>query len=405
MAPEVPTHEPEARQDSRTPSIKPTEAAAPKSHIWEAGAGHSGNLSDLLIGEHGPRAGTSIAIFCLFYTIFIYFFGTIIAVAVDSIFHMKLSGGSATEAALGEAPWAAALVASAGVLALIERRRITDFNLNGPRGATLFFGGLAAGFLSVTALIGTMYAGGWLRMGHTALSGGHLFRLAAAWGVAFLLVALTEEGSFRCYLQFTLARGINFWWALAMVTGLCLYLAATSAGHGPWGVYAFALAGVLPCLWLQMSKTPRSRFWQAAWVTSTGFGFLHTANDGETWIGIFAAAAIGFVFCVSVRVTGSAWWALGCHASWDWAETYFYGTADSGYVAHGHYLSTVPVGNPLWSGGADGPEGSLLVLPVILLMLLALLALYGRRSAAVGVAGLPEDALAGQPSPRTRSSR
>ena len=113
-----------------------------------------------------------------------------------------------------------------------------------------------------------------------------------------------------------------------------------------------------------------SGFWQAAWVTSTVFGFIHTGNNGENWIGIFAAAFIGFVFCVSVWVTGSAWWAIGCHAAWDWAETYFYGTADSGFVAKGHFLSATTTGNPLWSGGSDGPEGSLLVIAVCFLLLL-----------------------------------
>jgi hypothetical protein len=85
-------------------------------------------------------------------------------------------------------------------------------------------------------------------------------------------------------------------------------------------------------------------------------------------------------------VTGSAWWAIGCHAAWDWAETYFYGTPDSGFVAQGHFLTTAPVGNTLWSGGTDGPEGSLLVAPVILLLLGILLVVYGRkREAAVAV--------------------
>jgi hypothetical protein len=82
-----------------------------------------------------------------------------------------------------------------------------------------------------------------------------------------------------------------------------------------------------------------------------------------------------------VWVTGSAWWAIGCHAAWDWAETFFYGTADSGLVAPGHYLSAIVPANakPLWSGGADGPEGSVLVLGVILLLLAALLVIYGRK--------------------------
>ena len=82
----------------------------------------------------------------------------------------------------------------------------------------------------------------------------------------------------------------------------------------------------------------------------------------------------------SVRVTGTAWWAIGCHAAWDWAETFFYGTADSGLQPQGHYLTTNPVGNALWSGGADGPEGSLLVIGAILLLLALLLVVYGRRS-------------------------
>ena len=121
---------------------------------------------------------------------------------------------------------------------------------------------------------------------------------------------------------------------------------------------------------------------QASWVTSTAFGFIHTTNNGENWIGIFAAAFIGFVFCVSVRVTGSAWWAIGCHAAWDWAETYFYGAIDSGMQPTGHYLTTSPSGNALWSGGTDGPEGSLLVLGVTLLLLVALILIYGRRESA-----------------------
>jgi hypothetical protein len=197
-------------------------------------------------------------------------------------------------------------------------------------------------------------------------------------------------------LQFTLTRGINFWWALGIVALLCLDLLLRSAGtvgvlaffwmsalpaikgSGAWGVYAVALLGLFPCLALHQKHAPGSGFWQAAWVTSALFGFVHTGNGGENWIGIFAAAAIGFIFCVSVRVTGSACWAIGCHAAWDWAESYFYGTADSGMVATGHFLTSHPSGNELWSGGTDGPEGSLLVPAVLLLLLGSLLVVYGR---------------------------
>jgi hypothetical protein len=224
--------------------------------------------------------------------------------------------------------------------------------------------------------------GGWVHFGPVALSGAQIFTFAALWGVAFILTGFCEEGAFRCYLQSILTRGINFWWALGVVGAVCAELLLTAKGQGIWGVYAIALLGLGPCLVLHLKKVEGAGFWQAAWVTSTLFGFFHTGNNGENWIGIFAAGAIGFVFCVSVRLTGSAWWAIGCHAAWDWAETYFYGTADSGFVAKGHFLSTTPAGNALWSGGADGPEGSLLVLGIILLLLAALIMLYGRRKPA-----------------------
>ena len=50
-------------------------------------------------------------------------------------------------------------------------------------------------------------------------------------------------------------------------------------------------------------------------------------------------------------------------------------------VAPGHLLSTTPAGNPLWSGGTDGPEGSLLIIPIVLLLLAWLLVIYRRPQA------------------------
>lgn len=275
------------------------------------------------------------------------------------------------------------LIAGAAVMALVERRRgnLLAYNLLGPAPAARFMSGLAAGFAALSVMVGALYAGHWITFGPVALSGTAIAKYAAVWAVAFLMVGCFEEGMFRCYLQATFTRGLNFWWALGIVACVCGLLLWRAKGNGVWGVYLMALLGVLPCFWLDWSKAPRSGFWQATWVTSTLFGFVHTGNNGENWIGIFAAALIGFVFCVSIYVTGSAWWAIGCHTAWDWAETYFYGTADSGLTARGHLLTSNPAGNPLWSGGTDGPEGSVLVLAVILLLLLAVLLLYRRRAA------------------------
>jgi uncharacterized protein len=341
-------------------------------------------LLSILLGPQGLRAGWSVLLFILLYGLFSGIAGFI-------FFQLNLidqkARFTATASLVSELVSFIGVVGAAAIVALIERRRenVLAFNLVGPHRFHLFIQGLAAGFIALSALIGALAWGGWLHFGTIALSGPRIFKYAVLWGIAFLLVGCVEEGIFRCYLLFTLTRGVNFWWALGIVSAICLELVLTVKGNGVWGVYILALLGLVPCLLLHLNKVEGSNFWQAAWVTSTLFGFIHTGNNGENWIGIFAAAAIGFVFVVSVRVTGSAWWAIGCHASWDWAETYFYGAADSGNVATGHYLTTSPAGPALWSGGTDGPEGSVLVFGAVLLLLVALVVLYGRRKPAIVV--------------------
>jgi membrane protease YdiL (CAAX protease family) len=340
----------------------------------------------IFVGSQGIRAGWSVLVFVLVFVA--------VNIGIDTaLFHFhlidKADEFSPRTAFFSEVGGLFALLVAVAVVGLIEGRRILAYNLAGPRRPQHFLFGLAAGFLALSVLVGALAAGGWLHFGAVALSGSAVLRFALLWGCVFLMVGCVEEGMFRCYGLFTLARGINFWWALGIVAVACARLAIFVGGTASWGVYVAALLGVVPCYILDQRAAPRSGqkaalrsggFWCAAWVTSTLFGYIHVGNPGEAWIGIFAAAFIGFVFCVSVRVTGSAWWAIGCHAGWDWGETYFYGTADSGLTPHGCYLTSTPAGNPLWSGGSVGPEGSLLVLGAILFLLVLVLA-YGRLSA------------------------
>jgi membrane protease YdiL (CAAX protease family) len=346
----------------------------------------------IFIGSNGLRAGWSVSIFFPLLIVLV----MVLGFALSKLHLFSQSAQFTVRSVLfSDLIEFLALIGAAALMALIEgRKSILAYNLAGTRLGIHFFQGLIAGFMALSALIGALAWGGWLHFGPIALAGAGIFKYGALWACAFLLVGFCEEGTFRCYLQFTFTRGINFWWALGIVGAVCAFLLLTTKGNGVWGVYAAALLGLAPCLLLHWKKAEGAAFWQAAWVTSTLFGFIHTSNNGENWIGIFAAALIGFVFCVSVRVTGSAWWAIGCHAAWDWAETYFYGTADSGYQPQGHYLTTTPAGNPLWSGGTDGPEGSLLVLGIILLLLVALLVIYGRRKPA-GVTAPTEELAAG----------
>jgi hypothetical protein len=350
-------------------------------------------LDQLLIGDNGLRMGWSVLIFLILYRIFNLVLGSIVVGFYPAAGVVDFS--PVTQFVAEAVPFVA-LLGAAALVAVFDRRRIVEFNLAGPRRGANFLIGLGAGFAALSALVAGLAAFGWLHFAPTAFAAATAAKFGALWACTFLLVGCVEEGLFRCFLQSTLTRGINFWWALGIVGAACLDLLLRAhgqmgifefvwleqlppiTGSGMWGVFAAALLGLGPCLALHLTKARDAGFWQAAWVTSTLFGFLHTGNNGENWIGIFAASAIGFVFCVSVWVTGSAWWAIGSHAAWDWAETYFYGTADSGYAAKGHFLTTHPSGAALWSGGADGPEGSPLALGAILLLLVFLLTVYGR---------------------------
>jgi len=359
------------------------------SRVAAPGAGKSGvptprGIEWVFFGEDGFRVGWRIAAFALLLKMLFKVIGFILGT-------LHPTGGSgevsAWDSLISEFAAFVSVVVAAAVMAKIEERRILDYNLRGASRLAHFGAGLAAGFVALSALVGVLAWGGWLRFGAVSLTGTAIIQYGAVWGCVFILVGLVEEGTMRCYVQYTLARGINFWWALAAVGGICIYLAVRTRGNGVWGVYACALLGLIPCLVLHLKRAESAGFWQAAWATSTFFGFGHTSNGGENWVGIFAAALIGFVFCASVKVTGSAWWAIGCHAAWDWGETFFYGTADSGFTAQGHYLASTPVGAALWSGGTDGPEGSVLVIPIVLLLMAAVALLHGRGKSATVNAG------------------
>lgn len=112
-------------------------------------------------------------------------------------------------------------------------------------------------------------------------------------------------------------------------------------------------------------------FWPAAILLSAMFGAIHTGNHGESGMGIVGAAIIGFFFCLTVRRTGSLWFAVGFHAAWDWGESYVYSVPDSGSLAPGHLLRSSLHGSRWLTGGTVGPEGSVLLFVVMAVVWIA----------------------------------
>jgi uncharacterized protein len=223
------------------------------------------------------------------------------------------------------------------IMSRIESRRVSDYGLAyTPRRVPWLATGAVLGVLFQSLLILILWST------HHLAFAGFLLRPSSAigygllWAVSFLGVGFFEEFLFRGYLQFTLTR---------CMAGLVRSISPTR--------HAETIG-----------------FWAAAILISFGFGSVHGMNPGESPIGLLCAGCAGLMFAFVLWRTGSLWWAIGVHAGWDWAQSFLFGVADSGAVSADRLLSTHPVGSPLISGGATGPEGSVFVLPVMALITL-----------------------------------
>jgi CAAX protease family protein len=208
------------------------------------------------------------------------------------------------------------------ILARVERRPWEAYGLP-PRQAfrKLFWVGAAWGLAGISLLLITLNRVHVFDFGHLALHGPRIVKYAAFWAAMFLLVGCFEEFLLRGYTQFTLTRAVGFWWAAIML--------------------------------------------------SCAFGLIHIKNGGEEWNGLLAVAFIGLFFALTLRRTGSLWFAVGFHAAWDWGETFVYSVPDSGIVFPGHLLKSSLHGARWLTGGSVGPEGSALCFVVIAVLWMA----------------------------------
>lgn len=221
-------------------------------------------------------------------------------------------------------------VVPALIMAKIERRRFGEYGL--PARSAFrknFWIGGVAGFLAISGgLLGIFVLHGFHLTG-LAIHGRTLLKATAAWSLAFVIVGLAEEFSFRGYLQFTLTTGIGFWWSALLLSAL--------------------------------------------------FGLAHASNPGESKSGLLSVVCFALLFSLFLRRTGNLWWAVGFHAGWDWGQTFFYGVADSGLKPY-HNLFNSTFHGPDWlTGGSVGPEASVFT-PIVLLIVAILFALVYREN-------------------------
>ena len=299
-------------------------------------------LHKIFVGKEGLRAGWSLRIFLTLLA------GALVctnAVGHGLRAHAHKAAQDASEGMLapyvfiGEGVMFLAVFLVTWIMSKIEERPNSVYGLGGSHKLARFFTGLAWGVTCLSVLVLILVKTGFLVIDGTTLHARDIPRFGAIWLLSFLFVGLLEEYLSRGFVQYTLTRGFA-------------------------GVYRWAF------------KTRHSfalGFWTSAVIVSILFGLIHSGNEGESPIGLLSAGLASLVFCLSLWRTGSLWWAIGFHTSWDWAQSFLYGVADSGAMIQHHLLATHPVGRPILSGGATGPEGSIFILAALFIASLVIL--------------------------------
>jgi uncharacterized protein len=303
-----------------TPDYDATNLAAHAGDVAPARSSPS-PVANIFKGPNGIRAGWRLLLFMVFW------FGTILA---TQFVILHIPGVAAWQkaqdphvmtpltATTGEALMLFALIVATLLMTLIEKRTYADYHLplNQAFGKR-FWQGIPYGFAMLSLLMALIAVFHGFSLDGLALSDADAVKFGLSYGIAFIMVGLFEEFSFRGYMQSTLTPGIGFW--------------------------------------------------PAAIVLSILFGAIHLGNSGEAWFGALMAGSFGLLAAFSLKRTGNIWFPIGMHAAWDWGETYFYSVPDSGFLAKGHLLNSTFHG-PTWlTGGSVGPEGSAFAFLVLVL--------------------------------------
>ena len=288
-------------------------------------------LRNLFVGDEGIRAFWSILLFLLIFALLVGT-ATFIANKIHPVKQLPRANAELTLrfALTNEAMLAAMTLLAIWIMSRIERRG-RSYGYGGADRFKLFVSGLVWGLILISLLVLSLWMGGFLVFERRLLFGADILRYGFLWLIGFCLVGVFEESLTRGFVLYTATRGVA-------------------------GLYQLG------------SKTPHSTplgFWTAAVILSAIFCLGHTANPGESPVGLLSVFLAGMFFCLSIWRTGSLWWAIGMHATWDWGQSFLFGVADSGLMTQHRLFATHPQGSAILSGGTTGPEGSILIVLVL----------------------------------------
>lgn len=207
-----------------------------------------------------------------------------------------------------------------GIFAVYERRRIDSYGMPVNRALSLqTFEGAAAGVVMAGAVaIGMILLGG-MQVKGFATSGAALGVSALGWFVSNTLVGISEELFYRSYLQITLWKSVGFWPASILIA------LVFTADH-------------------------------------------YFYKEGENIWDVITLMSLSLLISYSILRTGTLWFAVGFHATFDYMQLFVIGTPNGSFVPQGRLLD-VTFNGPTWlTGGVLGTEASFLMYPAIVLL-------------------------------------
>ncbi|PYK36346.1 MAG: hypothetical protein DME54_01420 [Verrucomicrobia bacterium] len=288
----------------------------------------------LFIGPDGLRHGWRFLIFAAAIFLVVQFLEQPAIAFLAAKLHVNRSALSAPSIIVSDGFDLIVILVVTGVAARFEQRRVDSYGLpvNEAFGG-FFWDGVIAGFAAIAFVgVGMLISGGLLVHG-VALHGAQLITSPVLWLIAMLLVGVMEEYLFRGYALQSLWRGAGFW--------------------------------------------------SAALITTALFAGDHLEKPHENAIDIGMIFALAIVLCISVRVTGSLWWAVGWHAAFDFGQFFVIGTPNGGRVPQGR-LFDVTFPGPAWiTGGELGTEASYFMIPAVIGTFLYVILFLRRRSSPV----------------------
>jgi uncharacterized protein len=286
----------------------------------------SGFPNNLFWNKTGLRPGWRLLIYLALFFVFMVASNHFLRL----LLHLTLGLTSPELQFLGELAGFVAAFLAACVMSRLERRPVGVYGLPA-RGAfgRQFWLGCVFGFCEVFALMGIIAAFRGYSFGSLAEHGGAIAKWGLFWGIFFVTVALFEEFFFRGYSLHTLAEGIGFW--------------------------------------------------PAAVLLAISFGLVHKTNPGENWMGVAGVVLVGLFWSFTLKRTGSLWFALGMHASFDFGETFLFSVPDSGMIFPGHLSNATLHGANWLTGGTPGPEASVIDFLIVAVFFLLFDRLYPVR--------------------------